>query len=123
MNWLAVALGGALGSLVRYALSLWLATPAGQFPWATFTVNVLGCGIMGIFYGLIVVKQLWPGDWRPFLMVGLLGGFTTFSAFALETFTLWQTAAYATALAYCLASFTLCVLAVAAGLGLVHYFT
>lgn len=120
MNALAVALGGALGSLARYSLSLWLPSQLGHWPLATLLANLSGCFIMGVFYGVIVVKQLWPSEWRPFLMVGLLGGFTTFSSFALETLSLLQQGLYTNALGYSLCSLMGSLFAVAAGFALVQ---
>ena len=79
-----IALGGGLGALARYGLSRVLPTPSGGFPWATFTANVLGCLLIGAL--MVLVADVWSGHRlvRPFLGVGLLGGFTTFSTYALE---------------------------------------
>jgi CrcB protein len=79
---LLVALGGALGSVARYLVSL--ALGGGAFPWGTLAVNVLGSAAIGAAAGLGV-----QGPARLFLVTGLLGGFTTFSAFSLETGTLF----------------------------------
>ena len=79
-----IALGGALGSLARWSLTL-LAHPApGRFPWATFTANISGCLLMGAL--MVVVLELAPPSryLRPFLGVGVLGGYTTFSTFMLD---------------------------------------
>ena len=80
----AIALGGGLGALARYGLSRVLPTSSGGFPWATFGVNVLGCLLIGVL--MILVTERWnaPRLVRPFFGVGLLGGFTTFSTYALE---------------------------------------
>jgi CrcB protein len=85
-----VVLGGGLGSGVRYALSGWVFrhAPEGRFPLGTFTVNVVGCLAAGVLAGLANERGFFSTDVRLFLFVGLLGGFTTFSAFGLETFTL-----------------------------------
>lgn len=80
----AVALGGALGASARYAASLlWPAAPGG-FPWATFSVNVVGCALIGVF--LVLLSEVWVAHRlvRPFVGTGVLGGFTTFSAYAAE---------------------------------------
>ena len=90
MIWLAVAVGGALGAIARYGLTLWLPPLPGKFPLATFCTNVLGCFVMGALYVLIVQKAVIPLSWRPFLATGVLGAFTTFSTFSLEAFNLWQ---------------------------------
>ncbi|HEY6529562.1 MAG TPA: fluoride efflux transporter CrcB [Cellvibrionaceae bacterium] len=92
MIWLAVAVGGSLGALARFALSLMLSPVTGKFPWATFSANIIGCALMGFFYVCIVEKHIWPEAMRPFLMVGFLGALTTFSSYAMEVVVLWQSA-------------------------------
>ena len=89
---LLVALGGSIGALARYKLSgLILSHAAGwKFPIGTFAVNVSGCLAAGILAGLAEKHDLFGGDARLFLFTGLLGGFTTFSAFGLETVYLLQ---------------------------------
>lgn len=83
-----VAVGGALGSVARHLISGWLLhhTTAWRFPAGTFAVNILGCLAAGILAGLIARHDLFSADTRLFLFTGILGGFTTFSAFGLETF-------------------------------------
>ena len=96
----AVSAGGALGSLARYGLSqAWPARP-GQFPWATFTINVSGCLLIGAL--TVLITEVWqaPPLARPFLGVGVLGGFTTFSSYAVEGQRLVATGAAWTALLY-----------------------
>ena len=85
---LLVALGGALGSVVRYKLSGYVLhhTIDWQFPAGTFVVNVIGCFIIGILAGLAVKEDFFSAETRIFLFTGIMGGFTTFSAFGLETF-------------------------------------
>jgi fluoride exporter len=82
--WLAVAGGGAIGSLARWQLSAWLRSQAPAWPWGTLLVNVLGCLLIGCLAGYLAARPL-PEWLRLGLMTGLLGGFTTFSAFSLET--------------------------------------
>lgn len=84
---LLVALGGALGSVGRYKLSGWLLHHAidWKFPIGTFTVNVVGCLAAGVLAGLAEKHEFFTADARLLLFTGLLGGFTTFSAFGLET--------------------------------------
>lgn len=74
-----VALGGAVGSVVRFAVERALPTPARGFPWGTFVVNLTGCFLLGLL--MVFVSEVWrPGRYlRPFLSVGVLGGYTTFS--------------------------------------------
>ena len=90
MIWLAVALGGSLGALARYALSLVFIPAADKFPWPTFFANIIGCALMGVFYYCIVEKQLWSAPLKPFLMVGFLGALTTFSSYVMEVLVLWH---------------------------------
>jgi CrcB protein len=115
--YLLVALGSGAGGAARLYLSTLVARSAGtQFPWGTLAVNVLGCLVVGALGALfepaspLHVRQ----DLRVLLVVGVLGGFTTFSAFSLETLLLVQRGSPGTAFAYVLASLVLC-LAAAAG--------
>ncbi|WP_308197881.1 fluoride efflux transporter CrcB [Saccharopolyspora soli] len=79
-----ISLGGGLGALARYGISQLLPTAPGHFPWATFWTNVLGCFLIGVLMVLII--DVWPAHrlLRPFIGVGFLGGFTTFSTYAVE---------------------------------------
>lgn len=89
---LLVALGGAVGSVARFKLSGYVLhhTIDWRFPAGTFAVNVLGCLVAGILAGLAEKYEFFPADMRLLLFTGLLGGFTTFSAFGLETMFLMQ---------------------------------
>lgn len=80
---LAIALGGGLGSLVRYAVAT-LIPPRGGFPWSTFLVNGVGCLLIGVL--MVFVADVWRAGryGRPFLAIGFLGGLTTYSTFMLE---------------------------------------
>ncbi|MEU1007543.1 fluoride efflux transporter CrcB [Streptomyces sp. NPDC005890] len=80
----AVAAGGGLGATARYALTLAWPTPVGGFPWATFWTNVSGCAAMGVL--MVLVTEVWAAHrlLRPFLGTGVLGGFTTFSTYAVD---------------------------------------
>lgn len=91
MQWLAIALGGALGSVLRFAAVSYL-TPLlnYRFPIGTFVVNIVGSFLIGVAYVLLVEKTTLPAEWRLFFITGVLGGFTTFSAFSLEILQLWQ---------------------------------
>nr|WP_298719816.1 fluoride efflux transporter CrcB [uncultured Steroidobacter sp.] len=84
---LLVALGGAIGSMARFKLSGWVlhATPNWRFPAGTLAVNVIGCFIAGLLAGMAVKQDVFTPEARLLLFTGLLGGFTTFSAFGLET--------------------------------------
>lgn len=84
-NLLIVGLGGFLGSILRYAVYVWFDKPLlAQFPWATFTVNVIGSFLLGIFYALAIKFDWFTEHWRLLLIIGFCGSFTTFSTFALE---------------------------------------
>lgn len=107
---LCVALGGALGSVARHLLTLAsLAQFGAGFPWGTLAINIAGSALIGVAAGLGV-----GGEWRLFLVTGVLGGFTTFSAFSLETGLLWErspalAAGYvAASVIMALAAFALC---------------
>lgn len=111
MIWLAVALGGAIGAMCRYAISLLLPSQIGEFPWATFLVNITGSLCIGFCYVLLIEKGIISIQWRPFLMVGLLGALTTFSTFSLDTILLWQQGNASLALLYIASSVVACVAA------------
>jgi CrcB protein len=97
-----VGIGGFAGSVARYLLGGWLLhhTAQERFPWSTFAVNVAGCLVIGVLAGLAERHSMFGPNLRLFLFTGLLGGFTTFSAFGLETLFLlrrgepWVAAAY-----------------------------
>lgn len=98
---LLVGAGGFLGALLRYGTNVLVLRhwPAATFPWATFAVNLVGCLLIGIVAGLAEAKAPLSTELRVFLMVGILGGFTTFSAFGFETFALLRNEAYLAAIA------------------------
>lgn len=84
-NILLVGLGGGAGSIFRYLCQKWFAENySHSFPWGTFAVNVTGCFLIGIFWGLSFRSFDSNEQWKLLLMTGLCGGFTTFSAFTLE---------------------------------------
>lgn len=111
-----IAAGGALGALARFGV-VHLAGRAGlQFPWGTLAVNVAGSLAIGVLLGALGRREGAVEAVRPFLVIGVLGAFTTFSAFSMETVLLLQDARWGPALAYVLASVVLCVTAAWAGL-------
>lgn len=114
MNWILVACGGAIGASLRYAVSIWL-KPHHLFPWPTLSVNLLGCFFAGVFLAFCVKYPALQQETRLFLMVGIFGGFTTFSSFGLETFQLLRQGQVNLALIYVLASLVLGILLLALG--------
>ena len=107
---MAIAVGGAFGSVLRYGLSTWVHTLVGRgFPYGTLAVNVLGCLAMGFLFVLLVERMGESALWRAGLLIGVLGGFTTFSTFSIETFNLIEQGAMAKAAGNMAASLVLCV--------------
>jgi CrcB protein len=116
-NIIFIAIGGLLGSVARYLSVVYISKliPS-QFPFGTFAVNIVGCLIIGVIYGLSL-RYLWlTPEWRLFLATGFCGGFTTFSAFALENMQLIQQSNYGTFALYSITSFTFGLAAVFLGL-------
>ena len=99
-----IALGGALGAAARFAASRVWATPGTAFPWTTWAVNLVGCALIGVL--MVLATDLWTGRrlLRPFLGTGVLGGFTTFSTFAVDLQRLSTNGHLPTAVAYLLAT-------------------
>jgi CrcB protein len=124
LNFGLVALGGAFGTSARYAVGLWVMDrfPGLLWPWATFGINILGSLLIGLVAGLSLTGAwgMGPGA-RTVLAVGVLGGFTTFSAFSLELNLAVQNGRTLTALAYACASVVLGFLAAAAGFALARF--
>nr|WP_174507291.1 fluoride efflux transporter CrcB [Acinetobacter sp. Marseille-Q1620] len=104
MNWLLVAIGGAIGASLRYGAGLIITRPQMYFPWTTWSINILGCFLAGIFFAFTERYPVLQQQARLFLMVGIFGGFTTFSSFGLETFQLIRQGHLSIALAYTISS-------------------
>ena len=116
MNWMLVAAGGALGSLARYALARGVPGVPGEWPLATMAANLLGSFVIGFATVLIAARGAGHEEaLRLFFMTGVLGGFTTYSAFALETVTLAGEGAWPRAFAYLIATVVGCALLAQAG--------
>ncbi|MFO7286872.1 MAG: fluoride efflux transporter CrcB [Gammaproteobacteria bacterium] len=117
MSYLWVALGGALGSVGRYAVGRVVARVAdGGFPFATLLVNVSGSMLIGVLAGLATAgRHSLPAAAEAFLLIGVLGGFTTFSSFSLETLLLVRAGEWTAAVVNVLGSVALCLLAVSLG--------
>ena len=116
-----VALGGAIGSAARYGVNVWSGRVLGsEFPWATLAVNIIGCLAMGLLIALTTQKFNVSLETRAFLTTGILGGFTTFSAFSLDFALLIERKTFALAGAYAAGSVLLSLAAVFLGLYLVR---
>ncbi|MFL6120531.1 fluoride efflux transporter FluC [Actinophytocola sp.] len=113
-----IALGGGLGALARYGLARLLPTPARGFPWATFVTNVAGCLLIGVL--MVLITELWAAHRlvRPFFGVGVLGGFTTFSTYAVEFHGLLRPGTVVLAFAYLAGTLVTALLATLAGVWL-----
>ncbi|MBP6024222.1 fluoride efflux transporter CrcB [Ferruginibacter sp.] len=116
-NFLLVGLGGAIGSMLRYAISLLVTVK--QFPYGTFIVNIAGSFIIGAVLALSLKNELFSNNWKIFLATGICGGFTTFSAFAAENMALLQSGKYGIAFIYIMASLLLGIAAVVLGFKLI----
>lgn len=115
--WIAIGVGGAVGAMARHgvgAVSLRLLGP--NFPWGTLTVNVAGSLAMGLFIAWLVAREPHSPIMRAFVATGVLGGFTTFSTFALDAVTLWRDRSLQIAVAYVAASVILSLAGLFAGL-------
>lgn len=115
----AIAVGGAAGALLRFAMSNGVYKIMGRdFPYGTLAVNILGSLFIGVLFILLIEKLAVASVWRAGLMVGLLGAFTTFSTFSLETFTLLEDGAFVKAGLNVLLSVVLCLTATWVGISL-----
>jgi CrcB protein len=113
---LMVALGGALGSALRYVVASTIQSAAwGGYPWGIFIVNITGGLAMGVIVELAALKISMSPEMRAFLTTGILGGYTTFSTFSLDSVLLIERGAYASAAVYIIGSAALSILAVFAG--------
>ena len=115
----AIAVGGAVGAILRFAMSNGVYKLFGRdFPFGTLAVNVLGSLLIGVLFILLIEKLAVAAEWRAGLLVGLLGAFTTFSTFSLETFTLMENGAFIKAGLNVFLSVVLCLAATWLGISL-----
>ncbi|MGM4916019.1 fluoride efflux transporter CrcB [Tardiphaga sp. 813_E8_N1_3] len=123
MNYVLVFVGGGLGATLRHVINMTCARCMGTaFPWGTFIINITGSTVMGLIAGYLAYKGEASQPWRLFLMTGILGGYTTFSAFSLDTAVLYERGELGLALAYVLGSVVLSIAGLFAGLALVRHF-
>lgn len=114
-----VALGGAIGAALRHLANHFALRFAGpNFPWGTMVINIVGSFAMGLFIGSLVRRSGSSNELRLFVSTGILGGFTTFSAFSLDVATLWERGATVSAAGYALASVLGAIIALFCGLWL-----
>ena len=124
MSYLLVFVGGGLGASLRHLINVTSARCLGTgFPWGTFIINISGSTVMGLIAGYLAFKGEASQPWRLFLMTGILGGYTTFSAYSLDAALLYERGELASAALYVVGSVVLSIAGLFAGLALVRQFT
>jgi CrcB protein len=124
MSYLLVFVGGGLGATLRHLINLTCARCLGTgFPWGTFIINISGSTVMGLVAGYLAFKGEASQPWRLFLMTGVLGGYTTFSAYSLDAALLYERGELASAAFYVIGSVVLSIAGLFAGLALVRQLT
>ena len=124
MSYLLVFVGGGLGASLRHLINVTCARCLGTgFPWGTFIINITGSTVMGLIAGYLAFKGEASQPWRLFLMTGILGGYTTFSAYSLDAALLYERGELASAALYVVGSVVLSIAGLFAGLALVRQFT
>jgi CrcB protein len=124
MHYLLVFVGGGLGSTLRHIVNVVVARVFGTaFPYHTFIINITGSAVMGLIAGYLAFKGEASQPWRLFLMTGVLGGYTTFSAFSLDAVLLYERGEIALALLYVIGSVVLSIAGLFAGLALMRHLT
>lgn len=118
-----IAVGGAIGACSRYGVGLALPHASNGWPWSTLLINASGCLLIGVL--MVLIMEVWPGQRliRPFLGVGVLGGYTTFSTYAVEAQQLIQAGRPGLALAYMAVTVVAALVAVQVGVGLTRAVT
>lgn len=119
---IVVGVGGAVGSVGRLLLSRFVQKifPYEQLPWGIIACNILGCFLIGILFGVFEMKMMLSPLWRAGLVIGVLGGFTTFSSFSVDTFNLLHKGAFELAFSNVIISLICCLYATAVGYWLVR---
>jgi fluoride exporter len=124
MNYLLVFVGGGLGATVRHAVNMMCARAFGtHFPFGTFLINVSGSIVMGLIAGYLAFRGSAAQPWRLFVMTGVLGGYTTFSAFSLDAALLYERGELGLSALYVLGSVVLSIAGLFGGLALVRSLT
>jgi len=123
MSYLLVFIGGGLGASLRHAVNVGCARACGlNFPYGTFVINITGSLVMGLIASYLAFKGEASQPWRLFVMTGILGGYTTFSAFSLDAVLLYERGELGVAAFYVVGSVVLSIAGLLAGLALVRYF-
>lgn len=123
MSYLLVFIGGGLGASLRHAVNVGCARACGlNFPYGTFVINITGSLVMGLIAGYLAFKGEASQPWRLFVMTGILGGYTTFSAFSLDAVLLYERGELGVAAFYVVGSVVLSIAGLLAGLALVRHF-
>ena len=124
MSYLLVFVGGGLGSTLRHLINVTCARCFGTgFPWGTFIINITGSTVMGLIAGYLAFKGEASQPWRLFLMTGILGGYTTFSAYSLDAALLYERGELGLAALYVTGSVVLSIAGLFGGLALVRHFS
>ena len=123
MSYILVFIGGGLGASLRHAVNVGCARACGlNFPYGTFVINITGSLVMGLIASYLAFKGEASQPWRLFVMTGILGGYTTFSAFSLDAVLLYERGELGVAAFYVVGSVVLSIAGLLAGLALVRYF-
>ena len=122
MSYLLVFVGGGLGATLRHFINVFCARSLGSgFPWGTFIINITGSTVMGLIAGYLAFKGEASQPWRLFLMTGVLGGYTTFSAYSLDAALLYERGEPMLAALYVVGSVALSIVGLFAGLALIRH--
>jgi CrcB protein len=124
VSYLLVFVGGGLGATLRHLINLFCARCMGAgFPWGTFIINISGSTVMGLIAGYLAFTGGASQPWRLFLMTGILGGYTTFSAYSLDAALLYERGELMLAALYVIGSVVLSIGGLFAGLALIRHLT
>jgi CrcB protein len=117
LKYLMVGIGGGLGSILRFWVGSYIGSRMGtRFPYGTFVINITGSFLIGLVFAVLTTRTLWSPNWRYLIPIGFIGGYTTFSAFELETLRTIQDGQIGLGLVYVAASVVVGFAAVWAGM-------